>query len=178
MKRRIGGGLAATIAFAVAMVTSPAASAPQTSAPKADLTPGAELKGLTSLGVVVEEPGSQAVACGLTRDAIEKPVSQSLTTAGLRVVRNSDEDTYLYVNVMAATVGGACVSRYDATLYTHTTATLPYTTGPVLVQVELLHKAGMAGGAPAANAQAVVGAINDAVGEFVARIREVNSKKP
>lgn len=178
MKRRIriAGVLAATIAFAVGMATPSAA--PQTSAPKADLTPGAELKGLASLGVVVEEPGSQAVVCGLTRDAIEKPVAQNLSTAGLRVVRNSDEDTYLYVNVMAATVGGACVSRYDVTLYTHTTATLPYTTGPVLIQVELLHKAGMAGGTPAANAQAVVRAINDAVGEFVARIRDVNSKAP
>lgn len=159
------------------LVPATAPAAPQAApAPKPDLTPGAELRGLTKLGVVVEGLGSQAVACGLAQDALDKAVSKSLSDAGLQIARNSDEDTYLYVNVMAATAGGTCVSRYDVTLYTHTTATLPYTARAVLVQVELLHKSGMAGGAPAANAQAVVRGVKEAVDQFVARIREVNGK--
>jgi hypothetical protein len=156
---------------------TPARAVPgQGSTQKADLSPGAELKGLTTLGVVVEEPGSQATACGLTRDALDKAVSKPLADAGFKIVRNTDEDTYLYVNVMAASTGGTCVSHYDVTLYTHTTAALPYTTVPVLVQVELLHKAGMAGGAPAANTQSVIRGVSEAVDQFVTRIRQVNSK--
>lgn len=149
---------------------------PSTQEQKADLRPGAELKGLTRLGIVVEDLGSQALACGLTQDALEKAVTKSLTDGGFQVVRNSDEDTYLYVNVMSASVGGTCVSRYDATLYTHTTATLPYSSGPVLVQVELLHKGGMAGGAPAANAQAVTRGVTEYVNGFVTEIHGAGSR--
>ena len=92
-----------------------------------DQRPGAELRGLTSLGVLVEDLGPQAIACGLTREAIETALSKPLTAAGFTVRRNSDDDTYVYVNVMTSTLPtGLCVSRYDAFLYTHGTATLSY----------------------------------------------------
>ena len=153
------------------------APASQPATAKADLRPGAELKGLTRLGLVVEDLGSQAIACGLTQDALEKAASKSLTDAGLQVVRNSDEDTYLYVNVMAASMSsGVCVSRYDATLYSHTTAPLAYTSGPVLVQVELLHKGGIAGGTPAANGQAVIKGITQFVDQFTSQIRDASKR--
>ena len=75
---------------------------------------------------------------------IEIALSKPLTDAGFSIRRNSDEDTYVYVNVMTSSgPNGTCVSRYDAFLYTHATAKLAHTTMPVLVQVSLLHDGGI-----------------------------------
>ena len=137
--------------------------------------PDEEFKGLTKLGVVVEGLSSQAAACGLAQDAIETMVAKSLTDAGLTVRRNSDEDTYVYVNIITASVpSGLCISRYDAFLYTHTTATLSYQSTPVLVQVSLLHQGGITAGAPTVHADGVVRAVKQYVDRFAARIRDAN----
>ncbi len=137
--------------------------------------PDAELKGLTKLGVVVEDLSPQAAGCGLNQSTIETTVSKRLTDAGFTVIRNSDDDTYLYVNVNTASVStGLCVSRYDAFLYTHTTAKLSYQGTPVLVQVSLLHKGGIAGGAPAAHADGVLRGVQEYVDQFATRIRNAN----
>jgi hypothetical protein len=66
---------------------------------------------------------------------------------------------------------GLCVSRYDVTLYSHAAAPLSHTASPVLLQVELLHKGGIAGGAPAAHADGVVKSVLEYVDQFSARIR-------
>ena len=63
---------------------------------------------------------------------------------------NADEDTYVYVNVITASIStGLCVSRYDVFLYSHAMATLSYQPAPKLVDVSLLHKGGLGGGTPA-----------------------------
>lgn len=136
---------------------------------------GTPLKGLMKLGVVVEELSGQAAACGLRQDALEAAVVKQLSDAGFKVVVNSDEDTYLYVNVITASLAnGLCVSRYDASLTTHTTATLSYQTTPVLVEVSLLHKGGLSGGGPAAHGEAVRRALVEYVGQFATQIRDAN----
>lgn len=140
-----------------------------------DQRPDAEFKGLTTLGVVVEDVGTQAAACGVRREAIETAVSKPLADAGLKIVHNADEDTYLYVNVItASTSAGYCFSRYDAHLYTHTTAQLSYGASPVLVQVLLLHKGGISGSGAAGHGDAVAKSLGDYVAQFAARIREAN----
>jgi hypothetical protein len=137
--------------------------------------PGAELKGLIKLGVVVEDLSPQAAACGLNQRTIEAAVSKSLSDAGFKVVENSDEDTYVYVNVITTSLPtGLCVSRYDASLETHTTAKLSYQDTPVLVQVSLLHKGGIAGGAPAGHAESVLRGVKQYVDQFATRIRDAN----
>jgi hypothetical protein len=137
--------------------------------------PDAELKGLTKLGVVVEDLSSQAAACGLNQGTIETAVSKRLSDAGFKVLRNSDEDTYVYINVITSSLSnGLCVSRYDAFLYTHTTARLSYQETPVLVQVSLLHKGGIGGGAPAAHAAEVLRSVQEYVGQFATRIHGAN----
>jgi len=137
--------------------------------------PDAELRRLTSLGVVVEGLTPQAAACGVSQDPIAAAVSKRLTDAGFKVVRDSDEDSYLYVHVMTTTISANfCVSRYDVFIYTHTTATLSYQDKPVLVQVQLLHKGGLTGGAPAAHGEGVVKGVQDYVDQFVTRIRDAN----
>jgi hypothetical protein len=137
--------------------------------------PDAELKGLTTLGVVVESSSAQTAACGLTQETLESAAMKTLTDAGLMVLRNSDEDTYVYVDVITTKLpSGLCVSRYDASLYTHTTTKLSYQETPVLVQVSLLHQGGIAGGAPAAHAQAVVQGVTQYIEQFAARIRAAN----
>lgn len=137
--------------------------------------PGAELKGLTKLGIVVEDLSPQATACGLKQAALETAVSTRLSNAGFKVLPNSDEDTYIYVNVITSSLSsGLCVSRYDVFLYTHTTAKLSYHETPVLVQVSLLHKGGIAGGAPAAHAEGVLRGVNEYVDQFSTRIRDAN----
>jgi hypothetical protein len=175
---RGGGDKVRRIYEPAAPVDTRAAAAAPASTPAApvvasiDQRPDAALRGLTKLGVVVEDLSSDAADCSLTRDALETPVSKRLADAGFRVVRNSDNDTYLYVNVNTAKLStGVCVSRYDVTLYSHVAAPLSYTASPVLLQVELLHKGGIAGGAPAAHAEAVVKSVLEYVDQFSARIR-------
>ncbi len=69
---------------------------------------------------------------------------------------------------------GLCVSRYDAYLYTQTTAKLSYQDAPVLVQVQLLHKGGIAGGGAAAHAEGVLRGVTQHVDQFATQIREAN----
>jgi hypothetical protein len=127
------------------------------------------------LGIVVEELSSQAAGCGLNQGALEAAVSKHLSDAGFKVLRNSDEDTYVYVSVLTASLpSGLCVSRYDAFLYTHTTAKLSYQQTPVLVQVSLLHKGGIAGGASASHAGEVVRGLQEYIDQFSTRIRDAN----
>ena len=134
--------------------------------------PDAGLRGLKSLGVVVEDLNQQATTCGLSRPSIESAVVKRFTDAGFQVHRNADEDTYVYVQIITTSgSGGLCVSRYDVFLYTNTMATLTYQASPALVQVELLHKGGIAGGRVGAHADGVVGPVNQAVDDFIARIR-------
>jgi len=163
-----------------ATVTSRAdAAAPPSPASQAretfDARPGAELRGLKNLGILVEDLSEQAVACGLNHDAIETALSQRLTAAGFTVRRNSDEDTYLYVNVMTTAMpNGTCVSRYDAFLYTHATANLSYRDQPVLVQVSLMHRGGIGSSAANAHGAAVVRALESYVDLFVTQVRDAN----
>jgi len=153
--------------------TLPPSQAPASSA--IDQRPDAQLKGLTRLGVVVEGVGAEAAKCGLKQDALEAGVAKQLTDAGLRVVRNSDDDTYLYVNVNTVTASAAlCVSRYDVTLYSHAAAKLEHTASPVLVQVELLHKGGLAGGSAAVHGDGVLKNVLEYVDQFATHIRSAN----
>ncbi len=134
-----------------------------------------ELKGITAVGLVVEDLSSQAAACGLKQDALESAASKILVDGGLKVVRNSDNDTYVYLNVQTTSVPtGLCVSRYDAYLYTHTTARLSYQATPVLVQVSLIHEGGLAGGGAATHGTNVTRSLMQYVDQIAARIKRAN----
>ena len=146
-----------------------------TQAPIGTQKPDAELKGITRLGVVVEGLDSAAATCGIKQEAMENVVSRSLTDAGLKVARNADEDTYVYVNIMTNSMStGFCVSRYDAILYSYTTAKLSYQDAPVLVQVSLLRSGGVTGGGAGTHGDAVAKALKQYVDQFAARIRNAN----
>ena len=137
--------------------------------------PGAELKGVKRIGLVIDAAGPQAVACGLDQAALETALSKRLTDAGLSVRLNADEDTYVYVNVMTSHApNDLCVSRYDVFLYTHTTAPLSYHATPVLVQVSLLHEGGLAGGPSATHPGAVQRGLEQYVDLFTTRISDAN----
>jgi len=143
--------------------------------PPAMMPPGSELKGLSMVGVVVEDLDPKAAECGLNRAAIESAVSKSVSNAGLKVALNTDEDTYIYVNVMTTTMSmGFCVSRYDVSLFTHTTATLSYQSKPSLAQVALLHKGGLSGGAAGQHAAGVLQGITQYAEQFAKQIRDAN----
>jgi hypothetical protein len=140
-----------------------------------DRRPGAELRGLKEVGILVEDFGQQAIACGLNRDTVEAALAKRLKDGGFSVRTNSDEDTYLYVNVMTNTLSnGTCVSRYDAFLYTHATANLSYRDRPVLVQVSLMHRGGIGSSAPAGHGVAVTRGLESYVDLFVTQIRDAN----
>lgn len=137
--------------------------------------PDPELRGLKALGLVVEELSPQAAACGLSPAPLEAAVARSLADAGFKVLRNADEDTYVYVQVMTTSASsGLCVSRYDLFLYTLANTTLSYQVAPVLVQVSLLHKGGLTGGSPATHGEAVVKGVKQYADEFVSRIQGAN----
>ena len=138
----------------------------------------AELKGIALVGVVVEDLNPQAAACGLKQDAIESAATKILGDSGLKVMRNSDNDTYVYLNVQTSSIpSGLCVSRYDAYLYTHTMATLSYQATPVLVQVSLIHEGGLAGGSAAGHGATIVRSLSEYVGQIAARIRRANQSQ-
>ena len=157
---------------------APAGPAPAGSTPAKesfDQRPGAELRGLKDIGIVVESLSGQATACGLNQDAIETALAKKLTDAGFVVKRNSDEDTYVYVNIMTSSVAnGICVSRYDAFLYTQGTARLSYRDQPVLVQVSLMHRGGIGSSVPSAHPPAVTGGLEGFISLFVTQIRDAN----
>ena len=69
---------------------------------------------------------------------------------------------------------GLCASRYDAFLYTHATARLPYRDQPVLVQVSLMHRGGIGSSVPAAHGTAVVRGLEGYIDLFVTQIRDAN----
>jgi len=140
-----------------------------------DSRPDAELRRLSTLGVVIERLNSQASACGLTEKPIEEAVIKRLTDGGFTVKRDSDEDSYVYVEINTASVSnGLCVSRFDVSIMTHTAATLSYQDRPVLVLVQLLHMGGMAGGGPTAHAEGVLKSVQEYLDQFVTRIHGAN----
>jgi hypothetical protein len=140
-----------------------------------DERPGAELKGLKNIGILVEDLGQQATACGLSHDALETALAKRLSDGGFNVQRNSDEDTYLYVNIITTSLpSGMCASRFDAYLYTHATAKLSYRDQPVLVQVSLIHRGGIGNSAPASHAAAVTRELEKYVDLFVTQIKDAN----
>jgi hypothetical protein len=176
-----GAGPGGAAPGAASHPASPNGAAPPTSMPAQpgaesfDERPGAELRGLSTLGILVEDLSAQARACGLDHDAIESALAKRLSDGGFTVRRNSDEDTYLYVNVMTNTLpNGTCVSRYDAFLYTHATAKLSYGTRPALVQVSLMHRGGIAASAPPSHGAAVVRGLEGYVDLVVGQIRDAN----
>src|SRR5262249_38898124 len=140
-----------------------------------DQKPGAEFAGLKNVGVLVEDLGPEARACGLRQDAIEDAVAKRLAAGGLSVRQNSDEDPYVYANVITTSLAsGTCVSRYDAFLYTHATSKLSYHERPVLVQVSLMHRGGIGASATAVHSASVLRGLEGYVDVFVSQIKQAN----
>jgi hypothetical protein len=170
-ERGAAGGVPAIPPPAAAPATAPNAAPPE----PFNQQPDAELKGLTRLGIVIEGLGAQAASCGLTEAALEAAVAGKLKSAGFTVLTNTDEDSYVYVNVITGSLStGSCVSRFDLSVYTHTTARLSYQPSPVLVQVSLLHKGGISAGAAAGHSATVVKGVSEYLDEFIARIKAAN----
>jgi len=136
------------------------------------LPPGSELRGLTTIGTVVEELTSSASACGLDQNKVKAAIAKTLADAGFKSQPFGDEESYVDIAIVTSRLGdGTCVSRYDASLVAQADATFPYVKGLVSVPVQLLHEGGMAGSAPATHGSAVVDALSKSVSSFVARIR-------
>jgi hypothetical protein len=173
-RRVYDAGTGTATAAAPSRATAAAPPNGQPAPEKFDARPGAELRGLKSLGILVEDLSAPAVACGLNHDAIEAAMTKRLTDGGFTVRRNSDDDTYLYVNVMTNLSNGLCVSRYDAFLYTHATANLSYRDQPVLVQVSLIHRGGIASGAAAVHTPLLMRGLESYADLFVTQIRSAN----
>jgi hypothetical protein len=147
------------------------AGAPPSAMPRA----GSEFTGLLRLGVVVEELSSQAQGCGLTKAALEGATSKPFTDAGLKVSRNSDEDTYVYVSLMTSTMPtGMCITRFDWSIYSTTDATLSYQRTPLLAQVLLAHKGGLTGSLPATHPADVMRGLSDGLTQIAGIIRDAN----
>lgn len=160
---------------ASASSNSPGGSRAATASDPFDQRPGAEFKGLKTLGLLVEDLGPEAASCGLKHDTIEEALSKRLTAGGLTVRKNSDDDTYVYVNIITtAEPSGNCVSRYDAFLYSHATAKLTFHDQPVLVQVSLLHRGGIGISISGAHATAVARGLEGYIDLFVTQIRDSN----
>jgi hypothetical protein len=150
----------------------PAAGQNAPAGPPVATEPDAALRGLKLLGLVIEDLTPQAASCGLTQDRLENAVADALTAAGFTVRRNSDEASYVYVNVITSSLpGGLCVSRYDVSITTHATATLTYQSRAVPVEATLLRKGGMSGGAAATHGEAVQRAVLQYLAQFIDRVK-------
>jgi len=136
------------------------------------LPPGSELRGLTTIGTVVEDLTSSAAACGLDQNKVKAAIAKVLAEAGFKSQPFGDEESYVGISIVTSRLGdGTCVSRYDASLVAQADATFPYLKGLVSVPVQLLHEGGMAGSAPATHGPAVIDALAKSVSGFVAQIR-------
>ena len=157
---------------ATAPAPAPAApSAPKSAVPRA----GSEFTGLTRVGIVVEELSTQAMNCGLRREALEAAAAKPFTDAGLRTSVKSDEDTYVHVTLMTSVLPtGLCVTRYDWALYSITEATLSYQHAPLLAQVLLAHRGGLAGSMPGTHAAEVMRGLTDGITQAAGTIRDAN----
>ena len=165
-----------TAVAAAAPGPRPAAAAPAEAAREVfDQRPGAEFRGLKSVGILVEDLGPEAIACGLKRDVLEDALARRLSAGGLQVRKNSDEDTYVYVNIITTSLpNGTCATRYDAFLYTHATAKLAYRDQPVLVQVSLMHRGGIGTSSVAGHAASVSRGLENYVDLFLTQIHTAN----
>jgi hypothetical protein len=142
---------------------------------KVDSRPDADLRGLTSLNVVVDGLGEQAAACGLDQNAIQTAVSKRLSDAGFKVLSHTTEDTYLYIDIVTAHPSpGSCISRYDVALYAEATARMSYQQNAVLAQVSLLHEGGLSGGGPTSHGADVLKGVLAYVDEFTSRIHNAS----
>jgi hypothetical protein len=149
---------------------SPDAAPP--SARASVLPPGSELRGLTTIGTVVEDLSAQAKACGLDQEKIKTSIARILADAGFKTDPLGNEETHVFLSVVTSKLpDGLCVSRYDASLVTQANATFPYLKGLVAVPVQLLHEGGLAGGSPASHASAVMDALVKSASRFVSQIR-------
>ena len=139
------------------------------------LPPGSELRGITTVGTVVDELSPQAAACGLDQSKIRSSIARILTDAGFKTQPFGDEDAYVWVSIVTSRLAdGTCVSRYDASLMAQADANLPYLKGAVAVEVPLLRDGGLAGGSPAAHTKSVSDALATAVNRFVTQIRNAS----
>lgn len=155
----------------------PPPSGPASAGAPRPVVPGAgsEFSGLAKLGLVVEEPSTQAVNCGVTRAVLEAAAAKPFTAIGLKVSTNADEDTYVHVSVMTSVMPtGMCISRYDWAIYSVTDATLSYQRAPVLAQVLLARKGGLTGSLPATHGADVVRGLDDGLTQVAAIIRDAN----
>jgi len=136
------------------------------------LPPGSELRGITTIGTVVDNLSPDAAACGLDQAKIKSSIARILADAGFKTQPLGDEETYVWVNVVTNRMGtGTCVSRYDASLMTQADATLPYLKGLVALDVPLLRDGGLTGGAAASHAKSVLDALAASVNRFITQIR-------
>ena len=136
---------------------------------------GSEFAGLTRIGIVVEDLGQMAIGCGLTREGLEATAAKPFTDAGLKVSRNSDEDTYVHVTLMTSTLpNGMCITRYDWSIYAMTDATLSYQQRPLLVQVVLAHKGGLTGSMPTVHPADVTRGLTEGLTQIAGIIRDAN----
>ena len=139
------------------------------------LPPGSELRGITTIGTVVDTLSAPAEACGLNQARIKSSIASILAAAGFKTQPLADEDTYVWVNIATSRLpDGTCVSRYDASLMTQADASLPYLKGLVALDVPLLHEGGLAGGPPTAHAKSVIDALSTTVNRFVARVHDAS----
>jgi len=172
----LSGASASPVAPSASASTSPVvpdAAAPSGRPPV--LPPGSELRGLTTIGTVVEDLSAQGKACGLDQEKIKTSIARILADAGFKTDRFGNEDTSVMLSVVTFRLpDGTCVSRYDASLVTQADATLSYLKGLVAVPVQLLHEGGMAGGSPASHASAVMDALVKSANRFVSQIRAAN----
>ena len=173
-ERAILSGVPASPAAPPASASTPPGvpDAPTPSARPPLLPPGSELRGLTTIGTVVEDLSAEGKACGLDQEKIKTSIARILADAGFKTERFGNEETYLFLSVVTSRLpDGLCVSRYDASLVTQANATFPYLKGLVAVPVQLLHEGGLAGGSPASHASAVMDALAKSASRFVSQIR-------
>ena len=139
------------------------------------LPPGSELRGLTTIGTVVEDLSAQGKACGLDQAKIKTSIARILADGGFKTEPFGNEDTYVAAQRRDEPAAGRHVrvalrriardaGRRDVAV----------SEGLVAVQVQLLHEGGMAGGSPAAHASAVMDALAKSANSFVSQIRAAN----
>jgi len=129
------------------------------------------LRGLTSVRIAIENPNEHAVACGLTRGALDLAATSPLADADLTIDQSAPAELYVNVYVLPT-----CVAYILVSAQTTAPAFLPHSRADtaVFVSVDLWRAGYLMDGQGEDFGRQAAATVRDLVAEFVALVTLAN----
>jgi hypothetical protein len=132
---------------------------------------GVELKGLTHLGLLIEELDQDAQRCGVTRDLIRDAIAYTISSSKLKFSddNGSGPEIYVHVGALVQQQPAQCLSEVSLDVVNIQRVQLDYTDEPSrFVTIQLWHDVWLQVSIPEKHSQQVRSAIENATKKLVA----------